>query len=59
MLNFFLFVLKEIFHEQTEAKENICTHVSNKEDGAIESLNLMTADLKKEIQSIKGLLLSP
>ena len=51
-------MFKGIFQDQTEAKENNYNQASNKEDGTVESLNLMTADLKKEIQSIKGLLLS-
>ena len=54
----FIYLLQGIFQDQTEAKGISLTHSTNSENGSIESLNVMTTDLKKEIQSIKGLLLS-
>ena len=53
-----LHLIKEVFQERTEVNENNYTQSSNKEDGTVESLNVIATDLKKEIQSIKGLLLS-
>ena len=44
---------------QNEKSENINDNGNESKETAIESMNAITTELKKEIQSIKGLLLSP
>ena len=39
--------------------ENVNDGGNESNDAAVESMNAITTELKKEIQSIKGLLLSP
>ena len=44
---------------QNEKTENVNDNGNESKDAAVESMNAITTELKKEIQSIKGLLLSP
>ena len=44
---------------QNEKAENVNDNGNENKDAAVESMNAITTELKKEIQSIKGLLLSP
>jgi len=51
--------VEEVLQLQNENSEDINYNGNRKVGDAYESLNSTTAELKKEIQSIKGLLLSP
>ena len=48
-----------MFQEQTETNQNLGLDGVSTGQKAIESFNSITTDLRKDVQSIKGLLLSP
>ena len=48
-----------MFKAQIDEKRGVGADDGNNVEDVVGSLNLLSTDLKKEIQSIKGLLLSP
>merc|ERR1719367_1739216 len=51
--------VEEVLELQNEKTENVNDNGNESKCAAVESMNAITTELKKEIQSIKGLLLSP